>query len=271
LPDNLIIAGDESQIEARLNACFCGQTDLVEEFRAGGDPYATQASLVYGYPVTKALKTERFVGKQLILMCGYGVGWRKYQGSIKHVSAEQTGTPIILSDQEAQRHVYGYRGSKPEIVKMWSYLNNVVIPAMTNPATNFMVGPVQILFEEIRLPNDLSLFYRNLHRSVKGDWWFTYGNRMKKIYGGKLLENIIQALARIVVMDVALDIRPAIKCLGGRLAMQVHDELVYVAPAAVAPMVKQIMETAMRIPPKWMPTVPLNCEVGIDVCYGKAH
>lgn len=268
--DYLIVAGDESQIEARINACFCGQLDLVEAFRQGRDPYCDFGTKVFSRVITKADVAERFMSKTAVLSCGYGVGWRKYQASIKHLSQELLGAAVVLPDAEARRHISIYRSTMDKISIMWSYLNDVVIPAMTNPATNFMLGPIRVLFEELRLPNGLSLYYRNLHRSQKGDWFFVYGNRIKKLYGGKLLENIVQALARIVLMDVALDIRPAIAKLGGRLAMQVHDELVYVVPAAAAAMVKHIMETAMRVPPWWMPTVPLNCEVGIGACYGKA-
>jgi len=266
-----IVAGDEAQIELRVCAELCGQLDLLEELRLGGDPYSTQATKWFGYPVTRATVGERFCGKTGMLSCQFQVGWRKYQASVKHLSMEQAGVQIVLSNADAMRHVNIYRSDKHKISGMWPYLLNVVIPAMTNPSTDFMLGPVRIMFEKIVLPSGLCLHYRNLHRSaLTGEWIFLYGNRIKRLYGGKLLENIVQALARIITMDVALRLKDVLAAnYLARLALQAHDELAYVCPDECAPTVKLLLEQEMRKPPVWMPTIPLNCEVGIGKCYGK--
>jgi DNA polymerase len=266
-----IVAGDLSQIEARMAAVFCGQWDLVHEFDIGGDPYSSQASNVFNKAVTKALVGERFIGKTLVLSAGYGVGWRKYQASIRHLSGEILGSQIILSDEEAQRHINTYRRDKSAIVAMWQYLNDVVIPQMARPDCDFMLGPVRVMHERIVLPSGLCLHYRGLSRSPRtNDWYFIYGQRIKKLYGGKLLENIIQALARCVIMDAALRLSRLMPRYGGQLAMQVHDELVYLCPDENVGLVKALLELELKRRPTWMPDLPLNCEVGQGKAYGKA-
>lgn len=266
-----LVAGDESQIEARVNALFCGQWDLVDVFAKGGDPYSLQATTVFGYPCSKATVGERFIGKTLILSAGFGVGWRKYQASIRHLSKEILGTAMILTDEQAQRHINTYRADKPQIAQMWRYLNDVVIPAMTRPDTDFMLGPVRVMFEKIVLPNGLCLHYRNLYRNPKtGDWYFVYGQRVKKLYGGKLLENIVQALARVVIMDAALRLIKPMAGIGARLVMQVHDELVYMVHDEFVAHAKGLLSQELVRRPVWMPDLPLACEVGSDKCYGKA-
>lgn len=266
-----IVAGDLSQIEARMAAVFCGQWDLVNEFAIGGDPYSSQASNVFSRSVTKANVGERFIGKTLVLSAGYGVGWPKYQASIRHLSGEILGTQIILSDEEAQRHINTYRRDKAQIVNMWRYLNDVVIPQMARADCDFMLGPVRVMHERIVLPGGLCLYYRGLSRSSKtNDWYFIYGQRIKKLYGGKLLENIIQALARCVIMDAALRLKKVLAPYGGKLAMQVHDELVYLCPDENVGMVRGLLEVELKRRPTWMPDLPLNCEVGQGKSYGKA-
>jgi hypothetical protein len=265
-----VVAADESQIELRVCAEFCGQTDLIEDLRHGADVYSKQATKWFGFQVSKANVGERFCGKTGMLSCQFQVGHRKYQGSVKHLSLEQAGKLIVLSDDEARRHVQVYRTDNYKIVAMWKYLLQVVIPAMTRPDTDFMVGPVRVMFEKIVLPNGLCLHYRGLHRNAfTGEWIFYYGRFAKKLYGGKLLENIVQALARIITMDVALRLVDVLaENYLARLALQAHDELAYVCPDEHAPMVKHLLEQEMRVSPVWMPNIPLNCEAGIGKNYG---
>ena len=107
----------------------------------------------------------------------------------------------------------------------------------------------------VLLPSGLRLHYHDLQQ-VSGErgqqWVFNYGGEPKKLYGGKLLENIVQALARIVTMDAALRIRKRLE-----LALQVHDELVYVVPDHMVIEVKRILHEEMCRRPTWAPELPL--------------
>lgn len=263
-----IVAADSRQIEARLVATFCGQDDFVEEFASGADSYSLMATKLFGRPVTKADVGPRFCGKLLVLSGNYQTGWRKFRHTAAHNSKEQTGTMILLSEGEAQNFVATYRADKHKITGMWGYLQNVVIPAMTREDTDFMVGPVRVLFEKIELPNGMHLHYHQLHIDpVTGEWIFIYGGRTKKLYGGKLLENIIQALARIIVMDAAVTLREPMAAIDAHFVLQAHDELVYDAPEEMASHARALLEWAMRLRPDWSPAVPVDCESGVGGDY----
>lgn len=266
-----MVVADESQVELRGTATFCGQEDLLNVFRRKEDPYCRQGSSMFGRTITKADFGERFMSKQNMLSCQYQVGWRKYQARVRHVSMEELGKEFDITDTEAYHHVNVFRVDNYNISGMWKTLQYKVIPAMTNPSTDFMLGPVRVMFEKIVLPNGMCLHYRNLHRDpMSNEWIFTYGRELKKLYGGKLLENIIQALCRIIVMNVALRLKHEFKKLFDcRAAMQSHDELMYVVADQYAEDVRGRLIEEMRRPPEWWPNIPLDCEAHIGKCYGK--
>jgi DNA polymerase len=269
-PFHKVFAIDSSQVEARGVAVLCGQDDLVEAFARGEDVYAGFASTIFSIPVNKKDNpNERFVGKEGILSLGYGAGAPKYQSRVKVSSKNQTGTAIELDDSQALHVVNTYRSKYAKIPAGWKHLNNVIIPALQDggringaPAA---FGPCVIEKEAILLPNGLRLFYHNLRRS-HGEWWFEYGGVPKKLYGGKLLENITQALARIVVMEAATRIRK--RC--ARFSLQAHDELVYVVPDALVEELTGVAMEEMTRRPVWMPDWPLAAESGVGQSYGDA-
>lgn len=274
-PGTKVLAADAAQIEARMVAWFAGQQNLVEQFAAGEDVYSSFASVVFGKKVTKADKVERFIGKTAVLGLGYGMGWVKFQATIKIQSKNQLGQEISLDDEEAKRIVTKYRETYPKIPEMWTTLNNTLsYIAGAHPNVYRGLGPVtsevKAMRERVELPSGLSLFYKNL-RQEDGQWVFDFGRiKGKKIFGGKLLENIIQALARIVVMDAAVRLRKPLSMLDVQLAGQVHDELIYIVPDDVTSVVKASVLKEMSTAPKWAEGLPLSAEAEIGPSYGDA-
>ena len=187
----------------------------------------------------------------------------KYQRTLKLKSKQDLGQEIEFTDERSMQMVSGYRAKYFQIPVMWKTLDRM-IAAMTMRGNDQTIGPVRFLYEEIRLPNGLSLYYHNLRWENDG-WRFDYQDVTKYLYGGKLLENIIQALARIVIMDAAVRFRKATEI---DLNLQVHDELVYVVPEEIGTVVKHMLEDEMSIPPDWMPDVPLASEAHIGLTYG---
>lgn len=268
---SVVLAADASQIEARLVAWFCGEDDLVQQFANGEDIYSSFASKVFGYPVNKKdHPAERFIGKTAILGLGYGLGWEKFMKTVKLQSKAQTGQLIDMSQEEAQRVVGLYRETYSNIALMWRRLN-AIVPEMTKPDCRVTLGPITFEHERVRLPSGLRLHYAKLQNTADG-WQFTYGGKPKRLYGGKMLENIIQALARICVMDAALRVRKRFALLGDDLdlAMQVHDELVYVVPRVLADPCKQIVLEEMGRRPSWASSLPLAAEADVGSNYGEA-
>ena len=262
-----IVAADEAQVEARLVAWFCDERDLVDQFARGEDVYSIFAQSVYGYPVSKATKPERFIGKTSILGLGFGMGHVKFNATVA-VQSRLQNIDVTMDEPEAMRVVQLYRSTYPKIPAMWRYLNNTIIPLLASGGSGSF-GPgdcIKVEDHTLILPNGMRLFYHELE-NIEGEWWFKYGRESKKLFGGKLLENIIQALARIIVMDAGVRVK---RKTGLSFALQVHDELGYVVPTPSAEKFKLYLIQELRQPPAWGPGVPLDAEGAVGTSFGDA-
>lgn len=276
-PGHMICACDSSNIEGRVNAWFCGQADLVKHFAEGNDVYCELASKIYGRKITKADKKERFVGKTATLGLGYGTGWKKLQGALKNGGAD-------MSDAECQRIVEIYRSSNYAIKDMWRYCEDMLSNMVAGYSGELGVG-TRLKYEpgKVMLPNGMFILYPELrYRAEANDkeekgYSYRRKNFRTKIYGAKVLENLIQALARIVVFDQMGRIAQKLKEKGGnsngkirQVVLTVHDEVVVVVPEEEAEETKTMMEEMMRVRPAWAPDLPVDCEGGIGKSYGDA-
>lgn len=262
-----VVAADESQVEARLTAWFCGQEDLRQAFEDGDDVYSQFAQEeIYHYPVNKKdTPKERFIGKQSILGAGFGAGGKKFAWMVETLSRLQLGQQIDMSEDEGKRVINSYRRRMRHISRTWPALL-AILPKIANGDTG-VLGPDGVVSygqDHIRLPNGLCLYYVDL-RYEKDNWSFQYGKRRKWLHGGKILENIIQALARIIIMDVAVRMKQKYKL---DYALQCHDELVYVVPDGARELVQGALTEEMTRRPWWGPTIPLACETGMGHSYG---
>jgi DNA polymerase len=264
---DVMIDSDSSQIEARTLAWLAGQDDLVEAFDRGEDVYKIMASAIYGKAVEAITKDERFVGKTTILGAGYGMGAAKFMAQLKNFGVE-------VSLEEAKRIIDTYRSTYPKITALWKAAANV-LPAIISEQTAAF-GRDDILkvdgSDGILLPNGLRLKYPNLRKKVNEEdnkIEFVYDTKKGKaiipnrIYGGKVIENVCQALARIVIGEQMLMIAKKY-----RVVMTVHDAVACIAPEAEAETAKEYVELCMRLRPSWAPELPLNCEAGYGRSYG---
>jgi DNA polymerase I-like protein with 3'-5' exonuclease and polymerase domains len=264
-----LIAGDSSQIEARMTAYLAGQWDLVEDFRNGADVYSGFATDVFGRPISNIpeCKKERFVGKTCILGLGFGTGKDKLKTTLK-VGKISVDIPI----EEADRIVRLYRSKYPEIVKLWRSAEEALWAMSRGLEYQFGVGiNIRCTWEGVHLPNGMLIRYPNLRRGADG---FEYDSRKGpvKIYGAKMVENVVQALARIVVFDQMCTIDQELRRHdepSGRLkvVLTVHDEVVICVPQARVEWASALMSTHMRRTPKWCTDLPINCEVGSGLNY----
>jgi DNA polymerase len=264
---HLIIDSDSSQIEARTLAWLASQDDLVGAFNNGEDVYRIMASAIYGKPVDAITKDERFVGKTTILGSGYGMGAAKFQ-----VQLANFGVQIELD--EAKRIIDTYRRTYPAIPELWKRSGEILDAIIADNYTEF--GRDGILKVEgrkgIRLPNGLYLRYTNLRKAQNaenGKYEYVYDTKKGKaliptrIYGGKVVENVCQALARIAIGDQLLKIAERYQ-----VVMTVHDAVACVVPADDVVVAQSFVEACMRTRPKWAPDLPLNCESGYGKSYG---
>lgn len=268
-PDGFeIVVADESQIECRINAVFCGQWDLVHQFANGEDPYSILASRIFGRIITKNDIVERFIGKGLVLGGGFGVGAEKIRATIRYQSLELLGTEIWPTEDEAQNYCNTYRQANRMIVQMWYKLKDI-IPMMMDQNCNYQLGPIVFMFEKILLPNGAYIHYHNL-RYDGSQYWFDFQGKPHRIYGPKLLENIIQALAYIITMHAALRLRKRIRTINAFFVLQGHDELGFLVPREHVETMKAMAREEMTRQVPWMPELPLNCDVGNGLTYGDA-
>jgi DNA polymerase len=271
-----LVAVDSSQIEARVVAWLAGETDLVEAFAQGRDIYSEFASDVYGRPIDRKRKAydadgkefnpdklEGFIGKTCILGLGYGMGKDKFRATLK---IGQGGVSADITEDEAERIVGLYRDKYPSIVGLWKQ-GQEALEAMSK-GVDFSFGEDKILAcnkNGIHLPNGMWLKYNELGRTPEKQFQYKTKSGYTKLYGGKVIENVVQALARIVVFDqmarIEQELRPKNKPYKHyRTALTVHDEVVSVVPDEDAQWALDMMQACMSKAPAWAKDLPIACE-----------
>ena len=239
-----INATDSSNIESRVSAWFCGHEEKLDLFRRGGDPYNETATVIFGYPVDRKSKTvdhsmQGAVGKATDLGCGYQMGADRFRD---YLNAGPLGMdPIFLEDiPELAKYpnpykyvIDKYRRANYPIKDMWDTLQSTIFD-MARKSCDYELGPLLVRHERIWLPSGLSLHYPGLHKTKEGNW--AYESRdggLSFLFGGKLLENIIQALSQIIILRQMVWISCYLELVYGdeaRTALQVHDEVVSAFP-----------------------------------------
>lgn len=263
-PDGYLIAEpDASQIECRLLNFCAGQWDKVEEFRLGKDPYISVASAFYGFPVNKKdHPDERQLGKIVELQAGYMSGGNKIRSTVR----VKSGGKLILTPAQGVQARDAYRDTHPKVVDYWSEAGHV-IDQMAR-FESFDWGPFRVRCDQatgerrIVLPNGIELQYDTLEYfsdPESGDRYWRLKTRRgwAKIYSGKLVENVIQALARVVVSQAML----RLKKLGYRCKNTKHDSLWLLIPKDDRlDEHKEIILREMSRTPDWLPSAPLAAE-----------
>jgi DNA polymerase len=258
-----VVAADFSNIEARIVATLAGETLLRDGFAAGRDIYAEFASKIYQRPVTDKKSQERFVGKTCILGLGYGMGGAKF-------ALRVANEDIFLTQRQAVDIVQLYRNTYPKIPQLWGALEHAARCHMLNRGSIWPSpwGGISFAHERIILPNGMPVIYPNLKatgRTLTFDSRFIK-NADRNIWGGMFLENIAQAIARIIASRAELTLARA----GLPTALQVHDELVWVVPTAIVERVKAVVAAVMTRQVDFLPDLPIAVEVKHGPTYGDA-
>ncbi len=258
----VIIDSDSSQIEARVLAWLAEQNDLVEAFEKGEDVYKIMASAIYGKSVEEISKDERFVGKTTILGAGYGMGAAKFAAQLKVLGTE-------VEEAECKRIIDVYRSTYAKIPELWSNAQRcleAIIQKQSASLGREGVLTFDPLEQGFMLPNKLWLRYEGLHKvTTDGKTQYEYPTRKgaTKTYGGKVIENLCQAIARCVIAEQMTLIAKRYK-----VVLTVHDAVACIAPKEEAEEAKAYVEQCMRSRPQWCIDLPLNCEAGYGESYG---
>lgn len=261
-----IVESDSSQIEARMLAWLAGQDDVVQTFASKGDVYKKMASAIYNVDEADVTKDQRFVGKTTVLGAGYGMGGEKFQLALKN-------SGVDITKGEAAKIIGIYRETNDMISNMWKQAGTMLRYMVRGDAMPFgkdgVLG-VDTYAPGIVLPNGLLIRYDELEEAEneKGGTEYSYRTRMgrTRIYGGKVVENVTQALARLIIGEQMLRISKKY-----RVVLTVHDSIVCCVPDQEAEACKSYVEECMRWVPAWAEGLPVDCEAGIGKNYGETE
>jgi DNA polymerase len=264
-PDgHVVIDCDSAQIEARVLAWLAGQDDLVQAFRDKQDVYKLMATKIYGIAIDDVNKTQRQVGKTVVLGAGYGVGHVKLQMFLKN----QAGVEVTL--EEAKRIIDTYRSASYKIADFWRNAGEALTALTLGQSMQVdAIGLIKAIpGKGLTLPNGLHIQYPGL-RAVSNEEtgkrelvYYSKGLPVR-IYGGKSVENICQAVARQVVAEQMLRVAKRYK-----VVLTVHDAIAIIAKESEARDAQVYLEECMSWNPKWAVGLPLACESGVGRSYG---
>ena len=269
-PEHSLIEADSAQIEARILAWLAGQENLIDAFANNEDVYVKMAARIYGKDEADVTKEERFVGKTTILGAGYGMGAVKFKDQLKTF-----GVDMELA--EARRVIKIYREANYNITFLWRDAQQTIVNLSRGDAVSFGRDDLLSVDAErcaLELPSGLFMRYEDL----RGDTIltefdgiptqtveYTYKTRRgrTRIYGGKAIENVCQALARCIIGEQMLEISKRYK-----VVLTVHDSVVCCVPDEEVEEARSYMESCMRMVPEWAIDLPIDCESGVGKSYG---
>ncbi len=258
----VLVVCDSAQIEARVCAWAAGQADMLEVFRkydagVGPDAYVVMASKIFNVPIDQVTKLQRFLGKTIVLGLGFGMGHVKFHDTLLKGGHEYTL-------KEVNDWVESYRRINHRIVAYWKKLQGQIV-WMQQQKADVELGPLRFVHEAIALPNGMFLRYPNLQSDTEGSTFSGRNGMRSKLYGGLMCENVVQALARIIIGEQMLKIA----ALGYKPVLMTHDEIVVVAPAKKGEQCLKQMLEIMSTPPEWALDLPLAAEGGFAENYSK--
>ena len=283
-PSGDLVVADYAAIECRVLAWIAGQSDILDIFTSGGDVYKYMASKIYGKSPDSITDDERQLGKQAVLGCGYNMGWEKFKATCAKYK-------IYISDDLAKTVVDTYRQTNNMIVQMWREIDSTVFSVIVDGLPRTVRGMrfskaieagIEYLF--ITLPSGRRLAYpkpaielvtRFGQSRESITYWGrdSFTKRWTRIvtYGGKIVENIVQAIAADLMLHGAL----VCERNGFKAFALVHDELV--AEHTGHPLMKHkkgymycpALEASMEDLPAWAFGLPLKAESKVMPYYRK--
>lgn len=289
--DECLIVSDYSAIEARVLAWIAGETWVEDIFRGDGKIYERTAAAMYGKSVEGITKHERMAGKIATLALGYG-------GGVGALQAFASGYGVDFDDSTADEIVSSWRKARPKTVALWSALDNLLLSAVCSAYSRqhrICIGGARLIARrekiagrdtvQIVLPSGRALTYWDPRVEHVGDRREiaveTYhsggggpdsgikaeaeGARYSRVWGGRICENIVQAVSFDLLLASLLRMRDD----GLKIAFHVHDEIVVIAKTKDAEDVARKMVACMTDPPEWARGLPLATEPEIMPRYRK--
>jgi hypothetical protein len=261
-----VLVGDSSNIELRTVMALAGQADVLKKLEQGVDLYCDFAGKLFGRVITKADKPERQLGKVAMLSLQYGAGAERFQDMVRLASRTDPNLQPITLDR-AHSIVDLYRSVHWKVVQLWKHCQDVVLPDIANGCS---MRPVDVngwfitQWDGFGRPGEPGVMYKDL-KYDGSEWTYTMGRQRVRIYGPKVVENLSQHAAMLIVMwqTARINERYPVK-------LSVHDEAVCVVPDDELAEARAYMEECLAMTPKWCRSIPVACETGVGESYGDA-
>ena len=254
-PGFKLSVSDLAQIESRVLAALAGCQTMINAYAKGLDLYKDIMSFLLNTPYADITSAERANGKVIILGCGFGMGWEKF--------IEYAATfGVTLDEKTAKTYVNAFREKYSEIPAYWKELNAAVIKATKGGVAIYVRGVVvdgrNPKMLKIKLPSGRALHYLNprvemsetdwgaMQENVLFDKWDAKGLQVNRLYGGLICENIVQAVARDILLNGMLEAEK----IGFIVIMTIHDEVVAESKLD-SKLTYKDLEHAMTITPEW--------------------
>ena len=281
-PGKELFVEDYNAIETRVLWWLAGHEAGLNIFHEGRDPYKEMAKEIYKKSILEITDDERQVGKAAVLGCGYQMGGKKFVSSAWDVYRAKVNLDL------AKIAVTAYRTLHFPVTELWENYQNACFFAVENPGKRYRVGPVKFIFKNsflwVILPSGRSLAYKDAtveweNVILKDDdgleikrfkakklRYYAINHKAKKedchipgvkwtreaTYGGKLVENIVQAVSRDILAEAIVRAEKS----GFDVLMHSHDELV--CEAAVNKFTEDQYKKVMEQLPAWAEGLPLK-------------
>lgn len=260
------IVCDFSAIEARVIAWIAGEDWVLDVFRNNGDVYCATASQMFGVPVEKhgANAELRAKGKIAVLALGFGGGVNALE--------KMGGAKMGLSQEEMNDIVTKWRDANKRIVRLWRHVELAAKYVLTQGTESTIERGLRFFWDSvglcIELPSKRRLYYPKMRINDNGRFVYEGLNQTTKrwesieTYGGKMTENIVQAIARDCLIDTML----RLESKGFKIVFHIHDETVIEATS------EQSLNDIKNVfcePISWAPGLPLKGEGYVTPYYLK--
>jgi DNA polymerase len=266
-PGRLLVSADLSQIEARLLAWYAGQQDVLDIFARGEDLYMWTAGQVGS--------TNRQLGKVLVLACGFGMGAQKFMETALTYG-------LVLTLEEAEKYVKAWRALNAKSVQFWWDCDGA-FRSVAQGGHRYEERVGHVIFRKtskalrIVLPSGSELTFHNVelvNNPITGRDDITFMGvdpktkqwSQQRTYGGKIVENIVQATDRDILAECMLTLKklrsktPYSTAQDLKLLGNMHDELLGEAPEDRAQQALDLTLGVMRAGVNWAPGLPVGAE-----------
>ena len=278
-----LYASDFASVEARVLAWLAMEESALDVFRQGKDPYKTAAAAIFGVPYEQVTKDQRQIGKVAELALGY-------QGAVGAFQSMARGYGIVVPDERAEEIVRAWREARPETRALWARCEDAALRAVQQPGKVFKVGRlaygVRGRFLACRLPSGRFIYY--YHPTCKVEpvrikkpdgtivsfrkWVLRYKgtdsrtHQWKRLatYGGKLVENAVQATSACLLREAMLRVAEA----HFDIVLHVHDEIVAEVPDDSGKTFEEYNELVAACPP-WADGLPMAADGFVSKRYRK--